>query len=216
MKVKNVTRSRRSTAIVCKGHCQPSLNFWPAGMLVSCGALATALWAFCDRGRHRRACLMDYRTGLFNVHGFHVEAKREISRCRRKGAPITVGFMDCDDFKSVNDSRGHRAGDAVLALVAQTARACLRDEDILARFGGDEFVIALPETGEREANPILHRLHRRLAAAMMQRGWPITFSLGAVTLRHPTQSVDQMIQKADEVMYQIKGAGKNQFRLAVV
>lgn len=164
--------------------------------------------------REKEFATLDPLTGLFNTRAFYIQAEREASRCCRKEVPLTVAFLDCDNFKEVNDTMGHRAGDEMLRVVADTMQKCLRTEDILARLGGDEFAIALPELQEDEAARVLSRLHAQLTEEMQKRQWPVTFSMGAVTIRYPVNSVDHMIHLADSLMYEAKNEGKNRTKFA--
>ena len=93
--------------------------------------------------------------------------------------------------------------------VVATIRAHIRSSDILARLGGDEFVILLPDTPGEAALSLLSKLNHNLGQAMMQSGWPVSFSIGAVTYRDVPQTVDEVINPADELMYSIKNSGKN-------
>lgn len=165
--------------------------------------------------KEKRFGMVDYLTGLANTRAFHESVEREAGRCRRKELPLTIAFMDCDNFKAVNDKHGHKVGDEMLRIVAQIMRACLRGEDVTARMGGDEFAMALPEAGPEEANEILRRLHSQLTQAMQKHGWPVTFSMGAIVILHPAGSVDEMLDMADSEMYGVKKAGKDGLSLQV-
>jgi diguanylate cyclase (GGDEF)-like protein len=200
---------------ICSLIRQPKFSFYVAGMsfAFTLAAIARACSLF---EKQRQSCLVDYLTGISNTQGFHEIVKREASRCRRRGTPLTVGFMDCDNFKELNDTMGHHAGDEILRTVAATAQECLRGEDTVARLGGDEFVFVLPETGETEARHVLQRLHNHLNRAMQQNGSNVTFSLGAITVHHPQESVEQLIHLADRTMYHVKCNGKNSIRIDVM
>jgi diguanylate cyclase (GGDEF)-like protein len=118
-------------------------------------------------------------------------------------------FLDLDHFKEVNDTLGHAAGDAVLRRVASVMKADLRDSDVLARMGGDEFVALLVESGPEATARAVANLRRRLLAAMAAMDSPVTFSIGVVSFKRPPDSVHAMVEAADQLMYSVKREGRN-------
>ena len=120
-----------------------------------------------------------------------------------------VAYLDCDNFKQINDSRGHAQGDKLLQLVARTLREKVRAQDLVARIGGDEFALVLTEVDPLQIEDALERLNKHLAATVAAAGFPITFSVGAVTYLEPEAAVDHMIKEADDLMYVVKKSTKN-------
>ena len=158
----------------------------------------------------------DPLTGLANRRTFYERVTLEIERMRRAPRPLSVAYLDVDDFKGVNDRYGHAAGDEVLRAVADVLRSGLRQTDLAGRIGGDEFVILLPETGPEGTVTCITDLQRGLEAAMAERKWSLRCSIGAVTFLHPPASEEDLVRRADELMYQVKRDGKGQLRHAVV
>jgi diguanylate cyclase (GGDEF)-like protein len=151
----------------------------------------------------------DPLTGAFNRRSFFGLADYEIKRSRRYGQPFTLAYIDLDNFKEVNDRRGHHVGDELLIAVVTTMLGNIRDTDILARLGGDEFVLLLPETHSEAALTFLAKIHDRLQQTMTSNNWPVSFSIGAVTYLKTPASVDGAICRADMLMYEVKRSGKN-------
>jgi diguanylate cyclase (GGDEF)-like protein len=158
----------------------------------------------------------DGLTQVANRRAFIEAAELELERARRTGRPLTLAYVDCDDFKFVNDQLGHAVGDALLVTAARTLRASTRAIDAVARLGGDEFGLLLPETDGPTAQALLSRLRTTLLAAMQRQGWKVGFSMGAATWVTPAGSVDQMMALADELMYEAKRTAKGTARFAVV
>jgi len=158
----------------------------------------------------------DPLTGLLNRRGFLEAARQEVERSQRYGRPLTAAYLDCDDFKVVNDTHGHEAGDRLLRSVAAVMRESLRGLDVPARVGGDEFVLLLPETAAQEARDTLERLVARLGSELRAKGWAVTFSIGAVTFARPPLSVEAILETADRVMYRAKERGKARVEQDVV
>ena len=158
---------------------------------------------------------MDHLTEVFNRRTFADLARGELERARRYRRTFTVGYMDIDNFKVVNDSFGHKSGDSLLRVVARTIKDNLRRVDVVARFGGDEFVVLLPETGAVPSKVVFSRLMDKLLYTMQMNEWPVTFSFGVVTFNKAPLSVDEMIKKADELMYVAKNDGKNRMKQEV-
>jgi len=158
----------------------------------------------------------DALTQIANRRAFIVAAGLELERARRHGRPLTVVYVDCDDFKLVNDRLGHAEGDALLATAAQTLRNATRAVDSVARLGGDEFGLLLPETDVVEAEVLLERLRTTLVAAMQRHGgWRVGFSIGAAVFLSPPRNVDDLMARADELMYAAKREAKGSFRIGV-
>ena len=151
----------------------------------------------------------DGLTGLANIRCFNEDLKFETKRNKRYKRPFTLVYIDCDNFKEVNDTHGHDAGDRLLRDVANTLRTNLRNSDIVARIGGDEFAILLPETDYDGANAILHKFHKKLLLTMKLNRWPVTFSIGAVTFQNALSDIKDMVKAADDLMYDVKTNGKN-------
>lgn len=151
----------------------------------------------------------DPLTDTLNRRSFFDLAQHEINRSHRYDLPLTVAYIDLDNFKDVNDRLGHHTGDDLLITVVATIRSHIRGSDILARFGGDEFVILLPDTPGDAALTFLNKLHDHLDLAMARNGWPVSFSIGAATYRTVPDTVDEVISHADELMYSVKHGGKN-------
>ncbi len=158
----------------------------------------------------------DALTGLVNNRAFYTILSRELERFRRHRRPLTLVYLDLDNFKSINDTLGHQAGDKLLETVARTMNQTVRKVDTVARLGGDEFVILLPETDDAAVKILLTRLQWHLLAEMTRQDWLITFSIGVLTCRKHTPKVDELIQLADQVMYEVKHNGKDGIAYAVI
>ena len=150
----------------------------------------------------------DSLTDLANRGSFYELVNQEMLRCKRYGGAISIAFIDLDKFKALNDRSGHDVGDEALRVVAQTLRAQLRSTDLPARLGGDEFAVMLPGLDARGASQATQILQSRLLSAMEHRGWPITFSIGLATYATAPDSVDEMVKRADMLMYKMKREGK--------
>lgn len=151
----------------------------------------------------------DALTQVSNFRSFIERAEVEIERARRRRHSFAVVYMDCDNFKHVNDNLGHTTGDALLRCVAQTMKNSVRPFDIVARMGGDEFAILLPEITTAQVPSVVERVRERLGEAMREQSWPVTFSVGVVTFEQAPGSVTDMVRLADEVMYCAKHGGKD-------
>jgi diguanylate cyclase len=153
----------------------------------------------------------DQLTGALNRRGLEEVFDKEISRAKRQQSPLCLGVLDIDNFKKLNDSLGHEAGDAALTHLVGTVRDALRPQDTVARYGGEEFVVLLPNTALAEAKEVLIRVQRELTKHYFLHNNQkilITFSAG-VTQLPPDETRDQAIKRADELMYQAKHSGKN-------
>ncbi len=157
----------------------------------------------------KRLSRIDFKTGAYNLLSFYERAELEISRMRRYKRPLSVLYFDCDDFKTINDSSGHHAGDSVLCLVVDISRDCIRATDFMARMGGDEFSVLFPETDATQAYLIAERISRKFNTVMSEQGMSVTLSMGLATFITPPLSVDALIKRADDLMYQAKQDGKN-------
>jgi diguanylate cyclase (GGDEF)-like protein/PAS domain S-box-containing protein len=166
--------------------------------------------------REQEISRTDTLTKLPNRRAFYETLEAERVRSLRYRHPLTVAYVDLDNFKKVNDSLGHAEGDEVLMSVAATLRTNLRASDFVARIGGDEFAIALPQTDARSSETVLKKLQVSLLEAMASRNSGVTFSIGAVNFMEPRDSLDTLIQIADGIMYMVKTRGKNGVSVAVV
>jgi diguanylate cyclase (GGDEF)-like protein len=163
----------------------------------------------------KKRARVDSLTGMANARYFSELARKEIERCQRYNHPLTMIYIDCDGFKSVNDLLGHQIGDQLLRFLASAMRKNTRATDIVARLGGDEFAILMPETGEQIIPEGLKRLHTLLSRALLEDGWPVSLSMGAAIYLQPPESADEMIQSADRLMFLAKNQGKNTVRYEV-
>lgn len=166
--------------------------------------------------RERRTARRDLLTELVNSRSLLESAEAELNRSRRTGRPLSVAFIDCDNFKAINDTRGHLAGDELLRAVAKTLSSSTRGYDIVARMGGDEFAILLPETAAEPAEVVLRRVQEQLTTLMQSQDWPVTFSIGVATFVEFPDTANELIQAADELMYNVKRDGKSGIKHAVV
>lgn len=163
--------------------------------------------------RERSLSRTDPLTGLANSRAFYEQARGILALCNRNSRPVTLAYVDLDNFKQVNDSLGHQQGDALLCEVANVFSECLRSSDIPARVGGDEFIILLPETAASDAHAALEKIQRRLVQDPRFQRCAVTASIGAVAYAHAPDDLDGMIKAADNLMYQVKGASKNNVKV---
>ena len=162
-----------------------------------------------SRKEEQSAARTDYVTGAINRRYFDELLQMEIHRIRRYPHPITVVYIDIDNFKLVNDLFGHQIGDEVLRCIADNLKVHLRSTDYIARLGGDEFAILLPSAHQQQAEAVVTKIHAHLREEMQRRNLPVTFSMGSVTCLAPPYSAEQLIGMADQLMYEVKNSTKN-------
>jgi diguanylate cyclase (GGDEF)-like protein len=161
----------------------------------------------------------DDLTRLYNTRYLNSVLRRETKRASRSGRPLSLLFLDLDGFKSINDSHGHLFGSRALVEAAAVIRGSARETDVVARFGGDEFALILPDTGSDGAFAVGERIRERIAAHEFLVGdglsIRLTVSVGVATLPDAAGSADELVQAADTAMYRVKDAGKNGIQIAV-
>jgi diguanylate cyclase (GGDEF)-like protein len=169
-----------------------------------------------DRDLQESLAVTDPLTGVANARFLRATAVTELERSRRYGHPLSLMYIDIDDFKGVNDRFGHEEGDRVLMRMASLAQDSIRSIDVLARVGGDEFVVLMPETGSRDARATAQRFSGALGGVQTSDGGAVSCSVGLVTYREVPRTVEELLSGGDAVMYKAKSAGKNLVRQATV
>lgn len=180
-------------------------------LLITTMALTATLAGVGDQ--HREQSLRDDLTGCFNRRAFKRLFDREAERSAGLNRPMSVVFFDVDNFKSLNDRHGHATGDSVLADVARQAKGILSAQELLFRWGGEEFLVLLSHTGHEDARlfaeKLRARIEERVGVAGQKNPEPVTISLGVSTGAPPDFDVASLIRNADAALYQAKASGRN-------
>lgn len=156
--------------------------------------------------------MTDALTGLYNHRYFQERLDREIKLADRNNQSLSLILLDLDHLKRINDTHGHRAGDAALCHVARIMQSNVRDIDICARYGGEEFVIILPQCEREHAFNVAERVREAIALKPAPRVGPVTASIGVATYPTPAMSKEDLVEMSDRAMYLAKGAGRNRVR----
>jgi diguanylate cyclase (GGDEF)-like protein len=165
------------------------------------------------RGELARLATLDPLTEVFNRRAFTDLATRELGRAARLGAPLALAMIDLDHFKSVNDRFGHAVGDEVLREFVAIARRCLRQQDLIGRYGGEEFCVLLPDTQPQEAVMIAQRLRSAAEHARVpirDASTSFTVSVGVAHSSRAGLDLDNLLREADAALYRAKALGRNQ------
>ncbi len=157
----------------------------------------------------------DFLTGADNSRNFMETAQAELEMARAGNYAIALAYIDLDNFKAINDTFGHSTGDQLLQLVAQIIKNNLREGDMVARLGGDEFGVLLPMATEDSALAAMKRMREYFLEEVKKRKWPVSFSMGLVLFKKLPDSVDEMIARADNLMYTVKNSGKNDIKFII-
>lgn len=177
--------------------------------------LFLVIGALLDKLRTRlqleqRLARTDHLTGCLNAHAFMPMMQYHFDLAARDGRPITLAYIDLDDFKIVNDTQGHNEGDRVLKLVARIWLESCRHTDLVVRLGGDEFCVLFPNTDQRAAASIIQKARQAMTSAFSSEQVNITCSIGALTFPIAVQNIEDAIEAADLLMYRAKKThGKN-------
>ena len=159
--------------------------------------------------------LTDGMTNLHNYRYFSIRLKEELNRAKRNKAKVSLLILDIDHFKNYNDTLGHQAGDEALRTLGRVLKSTVRDEDVVSRYGGEEFCIILPGISKNDITPLGERVRRiiELHQFYKERVQPtgrLTVSLGGATYPDDAKESDELIQKADQALYRAKNLGRNQ------
>ena len=167
----------------------------------------------------RRLSVTDPLTGVGNVRQLTSTLSREVERAIRFGRPLTVLMLDLDHFKQVNDTFGHAFGDLVLRDFAHRLLACVREVDMVSRYGGEEFAVVLPETDVEGGGRVAERVVNAVRSEPFRRGeqnCPVTVSVGVASFPRNGRSAAEVLQAADGALYAAKNAGRDRWETAVV
>jgi diguanylate cyclase (GGDEF)-like protein len=165
--------------------------------------------------RQQELARTDALTGAFGRRAFEERLEHDLELSRRNGTPLTVAFVDLDNFKILNDSHGHAAGDRALRVAAQALREATRRTDTVGRLGGDEFALVLPNTAPDGAEVVIARLLRMLRERLETVAPQLTCSIGVISFVGSVPRLEEAIRAADELMYQAKRKGKNSVTFSI-
>ncbi len=182
-------------------------RYWNAGAhTVLFFVVAAIQSALCSSLAHERELARtDSLTGVANARFFNELAYREQRRARRYRTPLTVGYLDLNGFRQINETQRRRTGDQVLVEVAAALAGSIREIDGVARIREDEFAILLPQADATGARIVFDRIGDALEAVKTR--WPITWSVGVVTFPAPPDETDELLRSAERLMYSVKSAG---------
>jgi len=155
---------------------------------------------------------IDPLTGVVNLRAFTELVEYEMLMQQRKRTSSSFAYIDIDNFKMVNDQFGHMKGDELLKAVATCLAQSLRKTDIIARVGGDEFIVFFPGTDQEAVKMVTQKVMKELSELSLSNHWPTTISMGVITCTSGALKIDDVISKADSLMYEVKKAGKNDVR----
>ncbi len=200
-------------AEIAKGkvHSSVSIHYWYAAVRLIFFLVVTTLLVKLKTALNSEMIMsrLDFLTDVMNSRSFYELATVELERCKRYKGVLSVAYMDMDNLKVINDKFGHSKGDDVLRAVAGTIKENLRKTDIVARMGGDEFIILFPETEYKAADRAVKKIQDALKQKKGLREFSITFSIGILTCESCPESIDKMIELVDSLMYSIKSHKKD-------
>ncbi|GAB4540371.1 MAG: hypothetical protein Tsb0014_31550 [Pleurocapsa sp.] len=198
--------------VAAKSHLNFLILFWNTLVCLSVFIIIVYLLDTLKYAYEREKTLarIDGLTQIYNRRYFIDTLTIESKRAIRYQRYLTLAYFDVDNFKAINDHFGHGRGDKLLVLIANTVKNTIRETDTIARLGGDEFAILLPEIDYQAAKLVLTRVYQQLTLAVKQQELEVGFSIGAVTFTDLPDSVEQMLERVDKLMYQVKLEGKNQ------
>lgn len=199
-------------------YSHPAIPVWNAlvrfGFFLTIGLLLTALRTSL-RGQQYLA-QVDGLTGLYVRRAFEGRLKHDLALAQRRRSPLTLAYVDVDDFKALNDAHGHAEGDRVLRVIGRVLQGSVRETDTAARVGGDEFALVLPDTDRSGAEQVIAKLTGELHDALGAGARGITCSIGVVTFLDSATSPEHAVAAADELMYQVKRETKGAVAFRVV
>jgi diguanylate cyclase (GGDEF)-like protein len=195
------------------------LNLLAGGTVLGLLLLRWLPLAVRERGRAKQhasdletLAAIDWLTGIYNRRHFETLARAELARCQRYMRPLSILMIDIDHFKAVNDQLGHAAGDRVLQTVAAVCRSAKRDSDIVARVGGEEFAVMLPETTEPAALQFAERLRQQVrdcSPTIDGEKLDVAVSIGIAAATLSTSGIDSLLRRADQALYEAKPTGRD-------
>jgi diguanylate cyclase (GGDEF)-like protein len=154
----------------------------------------------------------DGLTGLYNLRGFSIIMARDFGQAIRHARPLSVLMIDSDNLKTINNEHGHEAGNELLCMITACMKAQLRTSDVPSRFGGDEFVVLLPETGAKGARDVAERMRKSIAETPLNldgKSVFVTVSIGIASYPEDGAGIDVIMERADQAMYRAKNSGRN-------
>lgn len=157
-----------------------------------------------EKDYYAQLAVLDGLTGLYNRRYFKELINLEFSRVKRNASSFSLLMIDIDNFKNYNDTKGHPAGDELLKKAAQVFKNCLREVDLVCRYGGEEFIIMLSQTDKKGAQIVAERLRMQISLYL-----PTTVSIGVAVFPDDAQDSQALIEKADVALYKAKQTGKN-------
>ncbi len=192
--------------------------YWNAAVVFGFFIIVTIMLAALKKALEKEKLFArnDYLTGAQNRSFFAETAGNAMNSARGNRLPMSVAYLDIDNFKQVNDTLGQKTGDRILCQVVALIRDKIRESDVVARLGSDEFALLLPETPPEQARMFIIRLRSVLLEGMSNNKWPVSFSIGMVTFSRPPLTVDMLFNAAESAMYAAKNGGSNLIKFVVV